>query len=157
MELSQVCSETLNLLNEHGLLSKGWVFKLGRGKRRLGACNYKTKTVSVSRFHIMIHDDAEVRDTIRHEVAHALAGPGAGHGPIWKRYAVQLGAKPHSRAHTTKPIQYRYELHCGFCGMLMQRRYNRIKMRRLQNMWHVRCGSMSMGHLFFKEIERIAV
>lgn len=33
-------------------------------------------------------------DTIMHEVAHVLAGPGVGQGPTWKRVATQVGASP---------------------------------------------------------------
>jgi plasmid stabilization system protein ParE len=32
-----------------------------------------------------------VRDTILHEVAHALAGPKAKHGPVWREVAVRIG------------------------------------------------------------------
>ncbi len=31
---------------------------------------------------------------MRHEIAHAIAGPDAGHGPVWKAVAVRLGATP---------------------------------------------------------------
>ncbi len=33
-------------------------------------------------------------DTLLHEIAHALAGPEAGHGPAWKAVAVRIGATP---------------------------------------------------------------
>ena len=32
-----------------------------------------------------------MHQTLLHEVAHALAGPKAGHGPEWKRIAAELG------------------------------------------------------------------
>ena len=35
--------------------------------------------------------DDEVDQVLLHEIAHALAGPGAGHGPRWKRVARDIG------------------------------------------------------------------
>lgn len=40
----------------------------------------------------------QVTDTILHEIAHALAGPAARHGPAWKSIARRLGATPKSCA-----------------------------------------------------------
>ena len=43
-------------------------------------------------------DPREVRDTILHEIAHALAGAKAKHGPAWKAIARRLGATLKARA-----------------------------------------------------------
>lgn len=93
-------------MTKHGLLEKGWKFKFDSAKRRFGLCSYSRKVLSVSRFFIDLNSEEEVTNTIRHEVAHALAGNDAGHGPVWKSYAVMVGAKPvrcYSRAETTVP------------------------------------------------------
>ena len=37
-------------------------------------------------------------DTILHEIAHAIAGANAGHGPVWKAVAKRIGAAPRARA-----------------------------------------------------------
>lgn len=39
-------------------------------------------------------DHPEVIDILRHECAHALAGPDNGHNHVWKMWAVRLGARP---------------------------------------------------------------
>lgn len=39
-------------------------------------------------------EPAAVRDTILHEIAHALAGHAAGHGPVWKGVCRRIGARP---------------------------------------------------------------
>ena len=36
----------------------------------------------------------QVRDTILHEIAHALVGPGHGHDAVWKRKCREVGARP---------------------------------------------------------------
>ncbi len=35
-----------------------------------------------------------IRDTVLHEIAHALAGNTAGHGPEWKEWCRRVGANP---------------------------------------------------------------
>src|ERR1043165_1542758 len=59
-----------------------------------GLCSYKDKCIILNAFHIDTHPDFEVKDTINHEVAHALVGPGHGHDFTWKDKAIQLGATP---------------------------------------------------------------
>jgi predicted SprT family Zn-dependent metalloprotease len=36
-------------------------------------------------------NDAKFKNTVLHEIAHAIAGPEAGHGSQWKRIAHQIG------------------------------------------------------------------
>lgn len=57
----------------------------------LGLCSYKDKSILLNAFHIDQHPDIEVLMTIRHEVAHAIVGPGQGHNSIWQSYARALG------------------------------------------------------------------
>ena len=47
----------------------------------------------------------EVRDTILHEIAHALAGAKARHGPAWKAIAKRLGATPKARAEEGEDVR----------------------------------------------------
>ncbi|MCY4261353.1 MAG: SprT-like domain-containing protein, partial [Rhodobacteraceae bacterium] len=83
-------------MGRHGL--HGWTFCFSSTQRRLGKCNYKRQIIDVSLRHAVLDQTAEVTDTILHEIAHALAGPEAGHGPVWKKIAVRLNALPKSRA-----------------------------------------------------------
>ena len=72
----------------HGL--GDWTFQFDRAKRRFGACNYTTRTISLSRTLTRLNDDAAVRETLLHEIAHALT-PGAGHGPAWQVKCLEFG------------------------------------------------------------------
>ena len=38
-----------------------------------------------------VHPDEEVRDTILHEIAHALVGPRHGHDEVWRAMALRIG------------------------------------------------------------------
>jgi predicted SprT family Zn-dependent metalloprotease len=81
-------------LRDHGL--RGWTFGLARTKRRLGVCKYKAKRIEIAEYYARNSPEASVLDTLRHEIAHAIAGPAARHGPRWKAVAVRLGATPRS-------------------------------------------------------------
>jgi len=77
------------LMTRHGLA--GWRFELDRAKRRAGICRHQQRTIGLSAPLTRLHPEAEVRDTILHEIAHALAGPRAGHGPAWVATALRIG------------------------------------------------------------------
>ncbi|WP_345544889.1 SprT-like domain-containing protein [Microbacterium jejuense] len=72
-------------------LDPSWTFGFDNAKRRAGLCDYTHKRISVSRYLSAKYDDDTNHQTLLHEVAHALAGARAGHGPRWKAIARDLG------------------------------------------------------------------
>ena len=68
-----------------------WTFAFDNAKKRAGLCNYTVRRITVSRYLAARYEDDEVHQILLHEVAHALAGPRAGHGPKWKAIADSLG------------------------------------------------------------------
>ncbi|QKJ18449.1 SprT-like domain-containing protein [Microbacterium hominis] len=72
-------------------LDPSWTFAFDNAKRRAGLCDYTRRRISVSRYLAARYDDDTNHQTLLHEVAHALAGAGAGHGPRWKALARELG------------------------------------------------------------------
>jgi len=89
--------ETIKLaaeLMEKHLAGKFWRFELDNAKKRAGLCSYIERCIYISRVYLVVASDADVRDTILHEVAHAIAGPEAGHGRMWKLTASSIGARP---------------------------------------------------------------
>ena len=68
-----------------------WSFGFDHARTRAGLCNFTDKRISVSRHLAAKYEDDEVHQILLHEVAHAIAGPRAGHGPTWKRIAYELG------------------------------------------------------------------
>ncbi|WP_169973369.1 SprT-like domain-containing protein [Tautonia rosea] len=94
MDLEQLHAIAHHELRKQGL--HGWTFGLAQTKRRLGACKYRLKRIEIAEYHVRNNPDEMVRDTLLHEIAHAIAGPDAGHGPAWKAVAIRLGATPRS-------------------------------------------------------------
>lgn len=88
-------------------LSDEWTLKWDNAVQRLGACDYRNKVIRLSRPMTQAGTSEQVMDTIRHEVAHALAGFQAGHGREWKIIAMRLGANP--QASTTDAPNLREE------------------------------------------------
>ncbi|WP_440710157.1 SprT-like domain-containing protein [Herbiconiux sp. YIM B11900] len=68
-----------------------WRFGFDNAKTRAGQCNYTAKRITVSRYLAARYEDDEVHQILLHEVAHALAGSAAGHGPRWVAISREIG------------------------------------------------------------------
>lgn len=141
MNLNQVISLGNQLMKQHGLTSLGWFFELDNAKRRFGVCKYRSRTIGISKYLAVLNDEAQVKDTILHEIAHALVGPGHGHDAVWKRKCIEIGAKPercYSSTEVTTP-KLRYYAICGGCGLEHQRakRVNPIQRRACKCQTHL--------------------
>ncbi|MBO9627483.1 MAG: SprT-like domain-containing protein [Microbacterium sp.] len=72
-------------------LDAGWTFAFDTAKTRAGLCDHARKRISVSRYLAAKFDDDAIHQVLLHEVAHAIAGPRAGHGARWLRIAREIG------------------------------------------------------------------
>ena len=103
--LRAVADEARDLLDRHGL--EDWNLRFNGARGRLGECRFGRKLILLSRIHAAGGSDEQTTDTILHEIAHALAGPEAGHGPEWKAIAGKLGATPASCAPVSEEARRR--------------------------------------------------
>lgn len=112
----------------------GWHFEFDGAKRRFGCCNYRRKVISLSCILTDLNDEDKVRDTILHEIAHALLGSGYSHGRIFKMKCVEVGCQPR-RAYGSEVIQAKakYTAKCLDCGHEWQAN------KRLVKAWHKVC------------------
>lgn len=91
MDLDEARTWAMLMLDEHGLLDRGWTVTWDNARRRAGICRYRTRTICFSRFITEHVSEPEFMDTVAHEVAHALVGAGHAHDAMWRRKAVELG------------------------------------------------------------------
>jgi len=108
VRLMEVDAQARDLMDRHGLAD--WSFRFNDAEKKLGVCRYREKRILLSRGHAAKGARDQVTDTILHEIAHALAGMSAGHGPAWKTIARQLGATPKSCAPETEQTRNQREI-----------------------------------------------
>lgn len=89
MELAAAARLARDLMDEHGLTA--WTFAFDDAARRAGLCDHTRSRISLSARLIALYAEPEVRDTVLHEVAHALVGPRHGHDATWRATAVRIG------------------------------------------------------------------
>jgi predicted SprT family Zn-dependent metalloprotease len=105
------------LMARHGLDEEGWSFEFDRAKRRFGQCRHQDKAISLSEHLTRLNAREKVKDTILHEIAHALAGPGVGHDPRWRQIAAEIGAWPERcYPHSVETPECEFQWLCPSCG-----------------------------------------
>jgi predicted SprT family Zn-dependent metalloprotease len=141
MEIDVARRMALQLMREHGLIGRGWRLRIGRAVRRFGSYHGRLKRITLSGPLITLNDEAEVRDTVLHEIAHALVGTTHGHDRVWKAMAEAVGCRPQrcysAQAVHVPPARYRFECpawgHTGTrlrirvssCGRCEPKQFNR--------------------------------
>jgi predicted SprT family Zn-dependent metalloprotease len=89
------------LVAEHGL--DGWTVVLDRAKTRAGVCRADRREIGLSGPLTALHEEAEVRDTVLHEIAHALVGPRHGHDAVWRATARRIGCSAERTSSAPRP------------------------------------------------------
>lgn len=114
------------LKNQHSELLH-WTVTLNGRKRSFGICNHNIRQIQLSQLLIPAMTDNAIKDTIIHEIAHALT-KGHGHDYVWQRKCVQLGGNGQRLGGNDKFIggsdgradfhktQAKYTLTCPVCG-----------------------------------------
>lgn len=125
----------------------GWKLEFSdRSVMSAGWARYGKRIVTVSTW--LAHaPDEDIIDTVRHECAHVLSWEGnqdGSHGPLWKEWAVLLGAKP--KAHYPEELMEvaqkvnppKYEVYCPPCDFTLCLRHRKAH----RPMIHPDCGSL---------------
>lgn len=90
MDLAEAFDMAERLVVQHGLT--GWKVQLDNAKRRAGVCRFGDRVIGLSAPLTRMHRSDEVRDTVLHEIAHALVGPTHGHDAVWQATARRIGS-----------------------------------------------------------------
>lgn len=134
----------------------GWRLEVSdRPKRRLGCCKYRTKTIQLSRW---VFDKCPefMEDTVRHEVAHAIVGPGHGHKSFWKIKAIEVGAIPKAckAVPQAQRAEYKWMCTCTKCGQITSKNYRRRSNSTLLNRTS-RCCRANIIQQPYNEIQAV--
>lgn len=114
MRLEDAKILAISLVKEH---CPEFKFRFNNSKRLFGQCRSGPKIILLSRHLVELNNEEHVRDTILHEIAHALTR-GHHHDDVWKAKALELGCRPtrcYGREINT-PIG-KYSLICPNCGV----------------------------------------
>lgn len=125
MNLNDAYKFGISAMAAHGLIDQGWRLEWDNAKNRHGQCIYSRKVISLSSISTHVRSTEEVQHTIGHEIAHALVGYSAGHGPVWKAKMLSMGLRPErttaysqeAREQIAKSAKYR--LHCSVTDALL--------------------------------------
>lgn len=136
MDGAEVRKMAEGLLAAHGLAE--WKFGWNRRKRALGLCRYHLKRIELSVHFVVANGEEEIRETILHEIAHALAGQKAGHGAAWKAVCRRIGCKPERCDNGTAVMPAgRWHAACPGCG----KQYSRHRRpQKRAKYWCRHCG-----------------
>jgi hypothetical protein len=78
-------------LRKWGLWEQGWKTNFTKVTQYIACCMFDEKRIVISLPHLNARSEAELKQTILHEIAHALAGYEAGHGEAWVSKAKEVG------------------------------------------------------------------
>ena len=150
MDLHEAQNLAIVEMDKWGLRNKGWTFGFNNNKRRLGVCKYRYMQILLSRTYVIHNDEYEVKDTIRHKIAHALAGVGVGHKRLWKLWAMKVGCnnRAAARGGNINMPKGKWTITCQVCGSSSERhRYGRVIATNAKG-YHCRlCGRKSVDKL----------
>jgi predicted SprT family Zn-dependent metalloprotease len=140
----QVHELAVGMLDNFGL--HDWNFVFNRRKLEMGLCLFDARVIALSLHFVELNDESSIRDTLLHEIAHALVGPGHGHDLVWKSKCREIGARPERLCPEANMPVGRWQAYCAGCGMLHHRHR---KPKRMIG-WHCRyCGPVR-GRLIWK-------
>ncbi len=145
MDLWAASSLARRLMDEHGL--QRWAFRFNHRKRALGLCVHHERRIELSLPFVRANDEELVRDTVLHEIAHALAGFDAGHGPVWKEVCRRIGAKPERCCDKAAMPAGTWRAACPSCG----REYHRHRRPARHCTYACRACGHERGALTFRQ------
>lgn len=139
-----------------------WRFKWINRGTVWGMCSYNDCYISVSRklFNALINKE-DIKQTVLHETAHALVGPGYGHGRVWKNMAQRIGViNPASCADypiDKSAMGYKYQLVCINKGVvdLHNNFWFRKPRKSLVDCW-VGDDKATLNKVFYTNTENVA-
>ncbi len=115
--MQQVEDHAVKLLERHlntGAAATWWRFRFETATGRAGICRYTTRTIALSVSYVLRAPWDDIRDTLLHEVAHAIVGPGHAHDAVWQTAARRIRCTA-NRCSTVAHSRKRWVGECPTC------------------------------------------
>jgi predicted SprT family Zn-dependent metalloprotease len=151
VDIAEARTLARQLMNEHGL--QRWTFRIDNCKVRFGHCSWRYNRISLSGPLTELNDLTAVKDTILHEIAHALT-PYAQHNATWRLKAREIGANPTAcySISDVKTPQAPWHAICPKCHRDIKR--HRMNRRLLTGRYYCKCINMETESDLFLKWER---
>lgn len=125
MNLGKARDLALRLMDQHGLLEKGWRFSFDGAHRRSGCLSRRKRRLRLSAPITFLNGVRVVRNAILHQIAHALIRTKRFHGPRWRGTALSIGwvppSAPEPNSLEPKRVPYQFLLTCPICEQYFTR------------------------------------
>ena len=121
-----IAARAAELLARHGL--SGWSFAFDGAKRRGGACHFTRRRITMAAGFAATADEAEIEDTLLHEIAHALVGRRHHHDAVWQAKAREIGCSG-ERCHSVSFSEHALVARCVNGCFAIGRHRSRRNMR----------------------------
>lgn len=125
MELNLAVELTKEELKKYNL--QDWAVRFNDRRCSFGLCSYHEKTIYLSKHLVELNTVERVMNTVLHEIAHAILGPGHGHNNEWKKLCLQIGGdgiRCYTEANTVTPkLEHKYTYVCTSCGLEIVKTY----------------------------------
>jgi predicted SprT family Zn-dependent metalloprotease len=155
MDLERAEYLAKNNMMKYGLTQKGWEFGFNNRKRSLGVCKYRGNAgrIELTWTWVKTANEADVLDTILHEIAHALVGRKHGHDDVWKAMCRKLGCTPSARADesVSGEIDTRGAKFFAQCGSCELKFYKFRKPKHMVGSYCPKCGPQ-LGKITWKPV-----
>ena len=137
MDVTIATVKARGLMDAH-VTTRGWKLKVTDNKSHYGMCSERRRTIYISKGHIELGMWVQVKDTVLHEIAHALVGCNNGHNHVWRAACRQLGCDPAPYGDAPMP-QGKWKLVCLECGAVARANVHR-RTRRHEGGRHSNCS-----------------
>jgi len=158
VNLSEASNLCLALMAKHELLKYNYTFSWINSKNVFGCHKGFDRKICLSRPLVLLNNEDDVRDTILHEIAHALVYIRNGfryrlsenkrkcsHDDVWKKVCIEIGCKP-KRCYNTEKVncpEPKYELIHIATGKVIKRNHNKPNFEKYANKKYVLRGIIS--------------
>lgn len=102
MNIKETHALAVDMLDQHGL--SGWKIRWTRAVGEAGRCSYRDRTIYLSSVAVKAFTDVQTLEIIKHEIGHALVGPGHGHDKVWRKKVRSIGGTPEEKSPGFSPF-----------------------------------------------------